>query len=237
MWNGEGEPPDGIGDTEFLLGGYMGGPLAETVLTAAAEAAGDPAAVGRRRAVAPIVPDGVTLCNGRGVHGGSTAELAVAGMLALTRRLPHFLAEQAAQRWSRNPPTTSTASACWCSAPATSDGGSPPRSRCSARRRPSSRGPPATTSARIEELPELLPDADIVVDRAAADRRHARAGRRAVPRRAAGRRHRREHRPRPDRRHRRAAGRTAGRAAAAPSSTSPIPNRCRPSTRCGRRRT
>ena len=35
------------------------------------------------------------------MHGGATAELAVTGILALVRRLPFFLGEQAAQRWSQ----------------------------------------------------------------------------------------------------------------------------------------
>jgi phosphoglycerate dehydrogenase-like enzyme len=100
VWSGKDDPPDGIADTEFLLGGYMGGPVAESVL----------ASLPRLRVIQllsagverwlPLVPDGVTLCNGRGVHGAGTAELAVAGVLALVRRLPHFLGEQAASRWS-----------------------------------------------------------------------------------------------------------------------------------------
>lgn len=49
----------------------------------------------------PVVPDGVMLCSGRGVHGASTAELAVAGMLAVLREVPAFLAAQAARRWDR----------------------------------------------------------------------------------------------------------------------------------------
>ncbi|MGH8862999.1 MAG: 2-hydroxyacid dehydrogenase [Jatrophihabitantaceae bacterium] len=100
VWDGTGDPPDGIADTEFLLGGYMDGPLAETVL-------------GRLRNLRviqllsagvetwlPLVPDGVTLCNGRGVHGRATAELAVTGILAIVRKLPFFLAEQADGRWT-----------------------------------------------------------------------------------------------------------------------------------------
>jgi phosphoglycerate dehydrogenase-like enzyme len=101
VWDGKSEPPDGVEETEFLLGSYTGGPVAGTVL----------AAMPRLRVIQllsagverwlPLVPDGVTLCNGRGVHGGATAELAVAGILALVRRLPFFLGEQAAQRWSQ----------------------------------------------------------------------------------------------------------------------------------------
>jgi phosphoglycerate dehydrogenase-like enzyme len=101
VWDGTGEPPDAIGDTEFLLAPYMGGSPGAAQL----------AAMPRLRVVQllsagverwlPLVPAGVTLCNGRGVHGGATAELAVAGILALVRELPHFLAEQAAGRWSQ----------------------------------------------------------------------------------------------------------------------------------------
>jgi len=48
-----------------------------------------------------VLPDGVTLCNGRGVHGRSTAELAVAGLLAVLRDLPLFMAQQRAAVWER----------------------------------------------------------------------------------------------------------------------------------------
>jgi phosphoglycerate dehydrogenase-like enzyme len=49
----------------------------------------------------PVVPDGVLLCNGRGVHGASTAELAVAGMLAVLREMPRFRTAQTEHRWER----------------------------------------------------------------------------------------------------------------------------------------
>jgi len=50
--------------------------------------------------VRPHVPDGVVLCNARGVHDASTAEWVVAAILASVRQLPYFAAEQAAGRWS-----------------------------------------------------------------------------------------------------------------------------------------
>ncbi|MCU7821029.1 2-hydroxyacid dehydrogenase [Kitasatospora sp. DSM 101779] len=50
--------------------------------------------------LAPHVPEGVTLCNARGVHDASTAELAVALVLASLRGIPGFVAAQRAQRWS-----------------------------------------------------------------------------------------------------------------------------------------
>jgi phosphoglycerate dehydrogenase-like enzyme len=50
--------------------------------------------------VRPHVPAGAVLCNARGVHDASTAELLVAMILASVRHLPFFAAEQAAGRWS-----------------------------------------------------------------------------------------------------------------------------------------
>ncbi len=50
--------------------------------------------------VRPHVPVGAVLCNARGVHDASTAEWVVAAVLASLRQLPYFAAEQAAGRWS-----------------------------------------------------------------------------------------------------------------------------------------
>ena len=50
--------------------------------------------------VVPHVPGGVTLCNAAGVHDASTAELAVALMLASGRHLDRFARQQAEGRWA-----------------------------------------------------------------------------------------------------------------------------------------
>jgi phosphoglycerate dehydrogenase-like enzyme len=49
--------------------------------------------------VRPYVPEGVTLCNARGVHDASTAELAVALTLASLRGVPDFVRAQQEGRW------------------------------------------------------------------------------------------------------------------------------------------
>jgi hypothetical protein len=45
------------------------------------------------------VPKGVTLCDARGVHTGSTSEWVVTAILASVREFPRFTLTQAAHRW------------------------------------------------------------------------------------------------------------------------------------------
>jgi phosphoglycerate dehydrogenase-like enzyme len=56
--------------------------------------------------IRPHVPEGVLLCNGRGIHDASTAELAVTLMLASLRGVPGFVRAQDAGVWA---PGTRTA--------------------------------------------------------------------------------------------------------------------------------
>lgn len=100
VWDGTGDRPPGVERVEFLVARYMArSPLAPEVL------AGLPWLKVIQLVSAgfehwkPVVPDGVLLCNGRGVHGASTAELAVGGLVALLRQLPRFLDQQRAGTW------------------------------------------------------------------------------------------------------------------------------------------
>lgn len=98
-WDGKGDPPDEVAETEFLLAGYMGAPKAAELIGAMPRLKVIQLLSAGVESWLSLVPDGVTLCNGRGVHGSGTAELAVAGILALTRQLPRFLASQAEGKW------------------------------------------------------------------------------------------------------------------------------------------
>jgi phosphoglycerate dehydrogenase-like enzyme len=51
--------------------------------------------------VTPVLPEGVTLCNGGGIHDASTAELALALTLASLRGIPDFVVAQQESRWIR----------------------------------------------------------------------------------------------------------------------------------------
>jgi phosphoglycerate dehydrogenase-like enzyme len=46
------------------------------------------------------LPDGVTLCDARGVHDSSTSEWALTAILSYLREFPHFARTQAARRWA-----------------------------------------------------------------------------------------------------------------------------------------
>lgn len=50
-------------------------------------------------AVLPVVPDDVTLCSGRGIHDASTAELALTLLLASLRGVPDFVRAQDRREW------------------------------------------------------------------------------------------------------------------------------------------
>ncbi|HSV38390.1 MAG TPA: NAD(P)-dependent oxidoreductase [Nocardioidaceae bacterium] len=53
-----------------------------------------------------LIGRGVTLCAGKTIHGGSTAELAVALTLALVRDLPAYVEQQRKREWHRRHPDT-----------------------------------------------------------------------------------------------------------------------------------
>ncbi|MDF9716751.1 MULTISPECIES: 2-hydroxyacid dehydrogenase [unclassified Nocardioides] len=98
-FDGEHEP-DGIDEVEFYVPPYFG--------------KADPAIVTRMPALrvvqAPsagvdhllgVVPEGVALCRAAGVHDPGTAELAVALLLAAQRDLPRWFAQQQRGEWSQ----------------------------------------------------------------------------------------------------------------------------------------
>lgn len=100
VWDGNGPPPQDIERTEFLVLAH-GSPYAEVM-----------AAMPRLRVVQAtsagidyllgLIPDGVTLCDGRGIHGGPVSELILAGILASLRQLPGFVRAQDLGQWSQH---------------------------------------------------------------------------------------------------------------------------------------
>jgi len=164
VWDGSGEPPAGVARAAFWVPGFLApGDTVERVVAAlpALEVvqlltAGADAFVGR-------LPDGVALHDARGVHGGSTSEWVLAAVLAAVRELPRFVRAQAERRWDQS--RTDELAGKRVLVVGAGDVGEQIRSKLvtfdtevtmvARRARGGVRG--------VEELPSLLPSADVVV--------------------------------------------------------------------------
>ncbi len=103
VWEGAGPLPAGAEEVEFFVPPFLavGEPIAAMgrlprlrvvqLLTAGAEA------------VLPHLPHGVVLCTARGVHDASTAEWVVGATLAVLREFPRFTIARQEGRWDFGP--------------------------------------------------------------------------------------------------------------------------------------
>lgn len=92
--------PDSVGEVRFYVPPYQVGAAVSEVLprmTSLEVVQTLTAGVDNVRA---HVPEGVLLCNGRGIHDSSTAELALTLTLASLRGVPGFVRDQDRHRWS-----------------------------------------------------------------------------------------------------------------------------------------
>jgi phosphoglycerate dehydrogenase-like enzyme len=91
--------PDSVGDVRFYVPPYqMSASVGEVLprMTSLEVVQTLSAGVDNVRSK---VPDGVTLCNGRGIHDTSTAELALALILSSLRGIPEFVRRQDRREW------------------------------------------------------------------------------------------------------------------------------------------
>jgi phosphoglycerate dehydrogenase-like enzyme len=97
-----GERPESIDEVEFYVPSYMGGgDVFDVVREMPALKVVQLQTAGFEH-VQSRLAEGVTLCNARGVHDASTAELAVALILASYRRLPRAVRNQEQEVWPRS---------------------------------------------------------------------------------------------------------------------------------------
>jgi phosphoglycerate dehydrogenase-like enzyme len=99
VWNGEPEQPEGLGETVFWVPQVEDSSDLENKLASMPDlkvmqmlSAGVEDVVGK-------IPDGVQLCDARGVHGGPVGELVLAMILAVFRQIPHFVRAQERGTW------------------------------------------------------------------------------------------------------------------------------------------
>ena len=163
VWEPSQEPPPQAAEAGFWVPQYLSGSrLVEQVaalprlqvvqlLTAGAEAFVDK------------LPEGVLLCDARGVHGSSTSEWVLTAILASVREFPSFVLDQQRREWNQR--FTGELAGSRVLVVGAGDVGE------AIRRRLLPFEVTVTMVARrargdvhgVDELPELLPDADVVV--------------------------------------------------------------------------
>lgn len=98
VYDGTRELP-GTDRVEFYVAPYLGPPRSVEIVPEMASLRVVQILTAGVDNVLPYVPEGVTLCNAKGVHDASTAELAVGLILASLRELPRFVRAQDEGRW------------------------------------------------------------------------------------------------------------------------------------------
>jgi phosphoglycerate dehydrogenase-like enzyme len=104
FWDGDEEFPADPADCAFYVVPYMKGqavavrPLAEMSRLRVVQTL--TAGIDHVAGAVPDLPAGTVLCNARGVHDASTAELALTLTLAALRQVPAFVRAQDAEKWS-----------------------------------------------------------------------------------------------------------------------------------------
>jgi phosphoglycerate dehydrogenase-like enzyme len=102
-WNGEDDFPADPADCAFYVVPYMKGgdvsvrPLAHMTSVQVVQTLS--AGIDHVQPGLQLLPDGVRLCNARGVHDASTAELALTLILASLRGIPDFVRGQDREEW------------------------------------------------------------------------------------------------------------------------------------------
>ncbi len=100
-WDADGDPdPDVLERVELYVMPYLFSDITGEVIARMPRVRVIQTLTAGYEHVLPYLPRGVTLCNARGVHDASTAELAVALTLASLRRIPEFVRAQEREEWA-----------------------------------------------------------------------------------------------------------------------------------------
>jgi phosphoglycerate dehydrogenase-like enzyme len=166
VYDGDSEPPASVSEVEFYVPPYMSGVHTLEVLGRMPRLRVVQTLTAGVENVKPYLPEGVLLCNARGVHDASTAELGVGLILAALRGFPDFVRSQDRSEWRLNDRRQSLADKQVLIVGYGSIGEALERRllpfECSVVRVARSARPGADVHG-VDELPELLPQADVVV--------------------------------------------------------------------------
>lgn len=99
VWTGDGDLPAGVERVDFFVPAYMGAPSTLAVMNQMPSLRVVQTLTAGVDNVWSHLPNGVALCNARGVHDASTAELIVGLIIASLRRIDDFARAQAAGEW------------------------------------------------------------------------------------------------------------------------------------------
>lgn len=99
VYDGDGRPPDGIDEVELYVLPYMAGIAPARLMASMPSLKVAQTLTAGVDDIRPLVPQGATLCNARGVHDASTAELAVTLVLASLRGIPEFVRSAQRGEW------------------------------------------------------------------------------------------------------------------------------------------
>jgi phosphoglycerate dehydrogenase-like enzyme len=161
--------PASVAEVEFYVPSFFPSPASSAVLSQMRALRVVQALTAGVDWIRPHVPPSAALCNARGAHDASTAEWVVAAMLGALRSFPLLSAEQAAGRWAyqgTDQLATKNVLIVGYGAIGTAveqrlAGFEVTVKRVARRPRPGTGG--AGEVAGLDELPSLLPEADVVV--------------------------------------------------------------------------
>ncbi len=100
VYDGQGEPPGTAAEVTFYVPPYMGAPHTVELIADMPRLEVVQTLTAGVENVRPFVGPDVTLCNARGVHDASTAELGVGLIIASLRGFPDFVRAQDEHRWA-----------------------------------------------------------------------------------------------------------------------------------------
>jgi phosphoglycerate dehydrogenase-like enzyme len=163
VWAPTEDPPPQAAEAEFWVPQYLGKDGLERQIAALPKLRVVQLTTAGADAFVGLLPDGVTLCDARGVHGGSTSEWVLTAVLSALRNFPEFVRDQERKVWNQK--STDELAGKKVLIVGAGDVGD------SIRRRMLPFDTTVTMVARrarddahgVDELPDLLPEHDVVV--------------------------------------------------------------------------